>query len=455
MLFIFFGFMLLPHQGLAQTDVLERYIEHGLKNNVVLKQKHVSLEKAMIALKTAKSNYLPSVNFSTTYTTATGGRNIPLPLGDLMNPVYATLNQLTNSETFPMLENQSINFLPRNYYDARFRTTMPIINSDLAYNKKINEQQVVLSELELDTYRRELIKEIKAAYYQYLSALQAIAIYRSSLELAQESNRVNERLLESGKGLPAYVLRSQSEMEQVRAQISQAEQQVVNAGLYFNTLLNREGDAPVDTTLDIGQALLQASAMLGQVMDREQREELKSLRQLTAINRTVLQMDKKFYIPKLSGFLDLGSQAEQMRFNSQSRYMMVGLQFDLPVYNGNRYRLKIRQAALDLDNTLLRQEEIGDQLSLSQRLAQGNLKTSWDVYQSSMKQLEAASAYQRLIERGYKAGSNTYIETIDARNQWTAASLAVLINKYQVLQAAASLEREGATYPLNTIAHEQ
>jgi outer membrane protein len=76
------------------------------------------------------------------------------------------------------------------------------------------------------------------------------------------------------------------------------------------------------------------------------------------------------------------------------------------------------------------------------------LLASWQTYQSSLKQLESASSYQRLIDKGYQAGTNTYIETIDARNQLTGAQLSTLVNKYNVLLAAAELERETAAYPL-------
>src|SRR5690606_8530449 len=139
-------------------------------------------------------------------------RNIPLPIGDMLNPVYSTLNQLTQSDNFPQIENETINFLPRNYRDAHIRATMPIINTAIGHNRRIHEQQVRLSELEVDTYKRELVKEIKVAYYNYLTGLQAVQIYRSALDLANEGKRANEKLVESGKGLPAYVLRSGSEV---------------------------------------------------------------------------------------------------------------------------------------------------------------------------------------------------------------------------------------------------
>jgi len=432
----------------AQSTALDAYITTGMQQNLVLKQKNVSLDKALLALQIAKSMYQPNVAVQATYSTASGGRNISLPLGDLMNPVYATLNELTHSSNFPMLQNESINFLPKNYYDAKIRTTIPIINTDIAYNKKINQERVTLQAYELQAYQRELVKQIKSAYFNFLNAHQAVKIYRSALRLAAESKRVNERLLESGKGLPAYVLRSNSEMEQVRAQITQAEQQETNACLYFNALLNREGEASIDTAYNADAGLAHVATLLQTEPTVAAREELKSLQQAIHMNEYVVKMNKQFAVPKVSGFLDLGSQAEQMHFNSQSRYLMVGLQFDLPLYSGNRNRTKIKQALLDLEDASLNKAHIQRQLEVSSHVAKNNLLSAWQTYQSSLKQLEAASSYQHLIDKGYRAGTHTYIETIDARNQLTTARLSTLINKYRVLSAAAELERETATYPL-------
>ena len=447
-IFILLSLMCFPFLLKGQTSVLEAYIDEGMQHNLVLKRKNISLDKALLALKTAKSMYQPSVALQASYSTATGGRSISLPLGDLMNPVYATLNQLTNSQNFPMLKNESINFLPKNYYDAKVRTTVPIINTDIIYNRKINEQQVTLQEFEVQTYERELIKNIKSAYFNFLNARQAVKIYQSALRLAEESKRVNERLLESGKGLHAYVLRSNSEIEQVRAQVTQAVQQQVNARLYFNSLLNRDGETAIDTAYDADDALSKATILLQSAPEISGREELKSLQQVIGINENVIKMNKKFSIPKISGFLDLGSQAEQMRFNNQSRYAMVGLQFDLPIYSGNRNRIKVKQSQLELADASLNREYIKRQLQVSSNVAKNNLLASWQTYQSSLKQLESASSYQRLIDKGYQAGTNTYIETIDARNQLTGAQLSTLVNKYNVLLAAAELERETAAYPL-------
>lgn len=442
-------FMLFCFSIANAQNVLKAYVDTAFKNNIVLQQKNVSLEKAQYALKTAKGLFLPTVAFQGAYQTADGGRNIPLPLGDLMNPVYNTLNQITGSNNFPMLENQTINFLPKNFHDAKLRTTVPIINTDIIYNRRIAQQQLVLKEYEVQIYKRDLVKEIKTAYYSYLGALAAVDIYKSGLQLAKEGLRVNEKLLENGKGLPAYVLRSQSEVESANATLLDAEQKVTNARLYFNFLLNRDANDAILSNADDKTEFAKVEGLLAGLNITSQREELKALGQVEGINKNIQKMNSQFAVPKLGAFLDVGTQSEGFKFNSDTRYYMVGLQLEIPIFSGNRNTNKQKESNLDLKNAELNSNLVAKQLSLSAKVSQNNLRSAYQTYQSSQKQFEAAATYLRLIDRGYLAGANSFVETIDARNQYTSSKILVNINFYKVLTAMASMERETASYIIN------
>lgn len=120
----------------AQTPILEAYIKEGLQNNQALKQQRFLLEKNLYALREANTLFMPTINFNTTYTSATGGRRINLPVGDLVNPVYQTLNQLTQSERFPQISNVSEQLMPHDFYDAKLRVAVPLVNAEIYYNKK-------------------------------------------------------------------------------------------------------------------------------------------------------------------------------------------------------------------------------------------------------------------------------------------------------------------------------
>ncbi|HEY8970322.1 MAG TPA: hypothetical protein VIM64_14560, partial [Puia sp.] len=98
--------------SVASSAILEEYIRMGLDSNLALRQRSFDLQKALLDLKRAQSLFYPQAAFSSQYTLAHGGRSQDIPVGDLLNGVYSTLNQLTTSNKFPQVANQSIQFLP-------------------------------------------------------------------------------------------------------------------------------------------------------------------------------------------------------------------------------------------------------------------------------------------------------------------------------------------------------
>ncbi|HLS29675.1 MAG TPA: TolC family protein [Flavobacteriaceae bacterium] len=444
-----FSLLILGGSQVKAQEILEDYVEHALENNLVLQKKNIELQQAEYALKIAKGMFYPSVDMHADYTSAEGGRDIYLPLGDMLNPVYNTLNALTSSNMFPQLENERVNFLPHNFYDAKIRASVPIFNAEMIYNKRVKKQQLYLTEEEQDIYKRDLIEKVKSAYYDYLQAHKASDIYSSTLELAEEGKRVNESLLENGKGLPAYVLRSESEVAEVEAKITEAEQNLDNAKRYFNFLLNRDQDSAIeipDSKKDLEGEVVK---LLGETPAISEREELKTVDEVKKLQENLHKLEKSVFYPSLNGFVDVGSQAENWSFDSQSQYYMVGLNLKVPIFSGNQNRNKIKSAELAVESAELDKEIVAQQLTLSSRASQNKLRAAYHNYLSAKKQLKAAKTYHRLIERGYKEGVNSYIETVDARSQLTQAQIALSINEFEMMTAKAKLERETASYDLS------
>ena len=424
--------------------LLEKYVEEGISNNIVLKQKQISLDKAMYALNIATSYFFPSINLEGNYTSGEGGRNILFPVGDIVNPIYQTLNQLTQSNRFPLIDNVKTNFFPFHYYDIKLRTTMPIINTDLIFGRNIQRGQVVLQEYEVDVYKRELIKEIKTAYYNYLSAISSEKIYRDALVVAEEGKRVNESLVKNGEGLRVYILRSEGEISEINTRIVEAGNNVQRARRYFNFLLNKDLEENIDISYDISLKISEIDSILAGENNLLNREELKMMETGIDINESFLSMSKLYWIPKVSAFIDLGVQDQLYNYNSNSRYYLLGLQLSVPIFETFRNRYKIDTAELEVKNSQLNLDLTRNQIKLTQSIARSDLLAARQNYYTSIKKLEAAKSYQELIENGYKEGANTFIETVDARAQLTHASLMLNINTTKVLAALANYERETA-----------
>lgn len=421
---------------------LDKYVAEGLSNNIVLLQKKISLDKAMYSLKIATSYFFPSIKLEADYTSGEGGRNIPIPIGDLLNPVYSTLNQLTQSGKFPQLENETINFFPFHYYDVKLRTTVPILNTDLIINRNIRSDEVHLQQYEVDIYKRELIKDIKTAYYNYLSSIAAEKIYRNSLRVAEEGKRVNESLLKNGSGLPVYILRSESEIAEINAKIVETGNQVQTSKRYFNFILNRDLNDSINTSYDVKLKISGIDSLISGSYNLSGREELKVLETGRNMSESALLMNKLFWIPKINAFLDLGTQDQIWNYNKDSRYYLFGFQLSVPIFEAFRNNYKVDEAELNVKNIQLNLDLAKKQIKLSQSIAYGDLIAARQNYYTAIKKYTAASSYERLIERGYKEGVNTFIETVDARSQLTQAALMLNINTSKVLSALANYERE-------------
>jgi outer membrane protein TolC len=164
--------------GVVHTQQFDPLIRKTWDNNHQLKAKEFELNQARAALAEAKAMYRPSVTFGTQYTLAAGGRSIDFPIGDLLNPVHSELNELTSSQKFPTLQNQTILFLPNNFYDARFRIQQPIFYPDLAINRSVNIKQEELKSLQIKAYKRVLVKDIMEAYFLWKQATEAVKVFR-------------------------------------------------------------------------------------------------------------------------------------------------------------------------------------------------------------------------------------------------------------------------------------
>ncbi len=427
----------------GQKSVLDEYVTTAFQQNITLQQKTIQVEKAMIALKTAQSLYQPTVAFQGGYQSGQGGRSIAFPVGDLLNPVYSTLNALTKSTAFPQIANVETNFFPRDFYDVKVQTSMPLYNKDISYNKQIQEQSISLQREDVSLYKRELVKQIKTAYFQYLLSLGLQKVYDNALNLAMEGKKVNEKLLANGKGLPAYLLRSDSEIANIQAQMADAAKQSQAAQMYFNFLLNRELRAEIRIDFEVEKALAAVYSVTPGV-----REELSLLSKSIGLQETVLKMNESFYLPKVSGFVSLGSQSTIYDINTKSAYYFLGLQMDIPIFTGKRNLYKIKQTQLDIASAKNAYDLSSKQFNMAAEIAQKNVQSSLVSFQASTKSYEAASAYLRLIEKGYKEGVSTYLETVDARNQWMNATINYQLKQFNVLIAAAAYEREAASYPL-------
>jgi outer membrane protein TolC len=273
----------------------------------------------------------------------------------------------------------------------------------------------------------------------YCAAYSAHQIVKNTQALVNQNLKDNQALLENGKGLPARVLRAESEVENIKALLIEADNKKGKAAQYLNFLVNR----PLDQEVPFEEAVLDL-ARINYLLGEENQEgnsELLAVKTAVSIQETVLKSQKSYWIPKLSTYADFGSQGFDWTFDSQSRYTMWGLQLSVPVFQGGRNQNQIQRGNLGLQSIQRQKELLGKKLALELQLQKNEVKSILATLQSSEKKIVSAGAYLRLVDRGFKEGSLSLIEYLDAQNQWTQASLQKNIATYNLQMALAQLER--------------
>jgi outer membrane protein TolC len=432
---IFFLLLFCRFLSLEGQDVLNDLVKKCWENNDQLKSKYFQLASAEAGWKEAKNLYGPTVTFGTQYTLASGGRKISLPVGDLMNPVYSTLNQLTRTNNFPQIENVNEQFLPNNFYDARFRVSQPIFYPDLAINKKLKQETVSLREIEIKAFKRQLSKDVMHGYFNFLMSQEAISIYNAADTLLNEAKRSTTSMVKNGIAIPSAIARIESQMANIQAEKIEATANNKNAEKYLVFLTKENGVMPTKFFTDNLPKI--------ESLTSNEREEVQQFSQGLKMQQLALQKEQNFYKPKLGAQLDLGSQAFNFDFGP---YVLLGLNLEVNLFDSWRHSQRKKVVESEFQSLNSQKKYVEDQLDLQTRIAQETLLASIEQARLFQTRIQVSKKLYKEVFTKYKEGSANYLELVDAQSQLTQMQLQHNISKYNAWMKWADYMYATATF---------
>ncbi len=433
----------------SQTDILINYISEGLESNLSLRQKQSSYEKSMAALKEARSWYYPDISINARYTVADGGRVIEFPVGDMLNPVYSTLNMLIGSDQFPMMDNLEFYFLRSQEHETKVSVIQPIVDPRIYYNNKINKYLTRAKQADADTYKRQLVADIKTAYYNYLKVLRLEQLVNDTKVLLEENVRVNESLYRNDKVTIDNVYRSKSELSQLEQQESEVRKSKKVARAWFNFLLNK----PLESEITVAELteLSDTSFLIVDLPSAENnalssREEITMLKNYSSANDYLISLNQSQKFPTLYGAVDYGFQGTEYTFNSDYDYMLASIVLRWNLWHGFENKAKISQARIERDIRQDQLEESKNQISLQVIQSYYDLEATQLSIVAARDEYKSARQGFQVIDRKFKEGQANLIQFIDARTTMTNAQERRIISQYDYLIKYAAFERVACLY---------
>ncbi|MBO0936633.1 TolC family protein [Fibrella sp. HMF5335] len=429
----------------GKPTLLDGYVQEGLANNLTLKQEGYELRRVAESLTQAKALFYPRVAFNPTYSLAAGGRRLEFPVGDLLNPAYATLNKLTGQDRFPTnIPNVNQLLAPNDFHDTKFTLQYAVYNTDVQYNYLIQKQLLSAQEARKRVVENEIRYGIQTAYYQYLQTLEGLRIYDNARSTLRELTRLNEKLVANNVATKEIVSQARYELSKVDQQVAVAEKNRESARAYFNFLLNRDLAAPIQ--IDSTLALVKAPSAENGLPDMQQaavrnRQEVSQLTYSLAAAQTAVKLNEaNALIPNLYVGGNAGFQGFGYTFRNQAYAVaQLGLQWDL--FRGYEKRSKIQQAKIQTGLLQTRLAELERQIQLQVLQAFYDLDAANESLVATQSGVANAEQTFRIIDSKYRNGQALLIEFLRVQNDRLTAQLQQSLAREDVLVKRAALDR--------------
>lgn len=435
----------------AQDDILDSYIHTALESNLALQQKEYSYQKSLEALKESKRMFLPTVTVNATYTVAEGGRILEIPFGDMLNPIYNNLNQINQTldptaQSYPEVENMEIPLIRSTEQETYLQAGMPIFNSVIIQNHKILKGLTEVEEINVEIYKRELVKEVKEAYIKYLQAEQIYKLYRNTLEIVKLNFKDRESLFANDKITVDEVYAAKAQITQVERDLAEADKNRVTAASWFNFLLNRDFDSEIDKA-QLSVPVISAynlEDMTNKALAN--REELTQMDAYIEIHENNVKLEKGAALPEVSLFGQYGFQGEDYSFDKESDLAVAGVSLKWDIFTAGQRKSKIQQAKIDQQIIQSQKSELERQLQFEVVNTYYSMQVAQKSIELAKQELDNFHKTYSIVEKKYQQGMVNYLEYSKALNDQLNAEIKLILAQYDYQLEQIKLERLTSAY---------
>ena len=434
-------------------SVVDGLVGDALHANLEIDAAGASVAERLAALDAARARYLPVVDFIARYSAAHGGRVIDIPVADLVNPVYSTLNQLTGTSRFPPIANQQINFLRRREQDTKLTLTQPLYDARLAPARAAATADYDAANANRGALASRIEHDMRTAYYRWLEARAQVAVLEATLDLARENRRVNDSLFRNGKITRDLVYRAEADVLEVEQSLLGARNGVELAQSYVNVLRNSDFDVPLRLAAvadaDVAELKTQLLARIGNgsfaygqlaTAALGRRAEIRELDAQVAAADAGEHLARAAYRPQLALAVDAGTQGQGYGLSSEDRYVLASVVLKFNLFAGGGDRAGIAGAHERRHNALAGKALAEQRIRLEVQQALQQFKVAEASLGTAAKRVEAAAGAFRIAERKRDLGQINQAEFVDARRLLTDAELNRNVTRFTALSSLADLE---------------
>lgn len=374
--------------------------------NIIISNDALSASK--FALKEAKANFLPKLYVSSSY-----NRNIDRQVIFLSEGIGAA--------------NTATKLGSDNEFRSSLNLSFPIYEAYIFAYKKLAETQFNNQFEAKRGVKLSVINATKKAYFNYLIVQEVVKVQESRLKNAKEFLADIQKRLQRGT-LTEFDVSSAKVQEAIaRSNLLEAKSNVNPAENVLKLLLGLNPNDAIKLTEPIALRNDETIVEEETAQMLQKNSQLKQLEFAVGLNENRLQLAKSAYYPTLGAIGNYNYQAHANNFKFSeydwTQTSLVGLQLQLPVFNGTVTKNKVQQVALSKKIAEEEKEYATKetQMKLNELLSQLQFfKIKTEVQQENL--MLTADAL-KLAKKRYELGVGTILEVNDAELAFTQSRL--------------------------------
>ena len=404
-----------------QVLTLEKSIEIAKQNNLTVQTAEQNLKTAEAQVRTARAGLLPRVTASGNYTyfkdiqksviQADGGFGFPMPGGEM--------SEMAPPSTDNESELIELEFGAHHNVQGTLNLTQPIFAWGRYYYSyqaaKLNYQAV---QRDVDAAYNQLRLDVSEVFYGVLIAQEFVRVAQQSVSLVEKQLGIAEASLKAGAATDFDVLRAKVQLANAKSQRVRAGNAIITAKNAYKTVLN----IPLAEDVSVKGALEIPEKHQMPVLDLDALIE-QALKNRPEVHRTQLSehaAHKQVDIAKTRSLPDLGlftnyQISQNERLTQMNRIWSVGLQINIPIFDGFATRAAVQQSESALKQVQLGGTQVKVGVEFEVRNAYLNLLGAQTLIDVQREAVAQAQESVRIANLQFQNGIITTVALTDTQ----------------------------------------
>ncbi len=411
----------------GRTFSLQEAIAYGLNNSIDIRDAQLEVTDADQRVIEAKSIGIPHLDFKSSY-------NYYFKL-----PVTILPDELV----FPGGSNE-VNFGTRNTFDFGLEFSTLLFDGSYFTGLEAAKYYTNQARLSLDSKRNEVRNSIRDAY---LPAL----IIKENGKILDKNIENLKRLFFETKELYKAGFVEQLDVDRLELSLANLDAEKENLDHQNQLVLNYlkfvmgypvEQEIGVSDNLDLLLSIPSDEELTG-VIDYSERAEYKVVQSAIKLNELNVERFKDGYLPQLLAFgaYNWNWQGNKFKDGSWFDTGLVGLQLNVPIFDGFDKKAKVQRAQLQLEMVKNRRTRLENAIELQIYNARTNYKNAQQRLADRKKNLVLAEKIYQTSKIKYREGVGSSLEITTAEQGLFQAQANYVNARYDVLVAKTELDK--------------